>query len=337
MTSTRPCAPPPTPIPARTGSAPRPASREILPGCGMSPPNRCCAPSGTASHRPTDAALAAGVVGHPAGCWACCPSTPPATTPPRPTRSAAQSWTGSCPPTPRPSARFATRAGTPQPPPADRPDQTLIVAMPTTPGLPGQGPLPTSPPRRPCSRPVCPTPSCSANPATAATPTGPQTSRRPGPTSWRTCPSCAIAHFACHGSQRVRRPLQEPAPAPRPPQRAAERRQPRRHLPRQRPAGLPVGLQHRRHPHHPPARRVHPPRLGLPARRIPACHRHPLGDQRRDRPSTSPTSSTRTLMTSAGTLDTGHSAYALHHAVRTVRDTCAGTPSLWAAHLHAGA
>ncbi|MGH3374889.1 MAG: CHAT domain-containing protein [Actinoallomurus sp.] len=43
------------------------------------------------------------------------------------------------------------------------------------------------------------------------------------------------------------------------------------------------------------------------------------------------------LTTGDGALDTARSAYALHHAVRTVRDTFGGTPSVWAAYLHAGA
>ncbi|MFB7253714.1 CHAT domain-containing tetratricopeptide repeat protein [Streptomyces nojiriensis] len=38
-----------------------------------------------------------------------------------------------------------------------------------------------------------------------------------------------------------------------------------------------------------------------------------------------------------GTLDPDRSAAALHHAVRTVRDRYPRTPSLWAAHLHTGA
>jgi tetratricopeptide (TPR) repeat protein len=45
----------------------------------------------------------------------------------------------------------------------------------------------------------------------------------------------------------------------------------------------------------------------------------------------------RTLGAGDGTLDTGQAAHALHHAVRAVRDRFPGTPSLWAAHVHAGA
>ncbi|MEV5750751.1 CHAT domain-containing protein [Actinoallomurus sp. NPDC052308] len=43
------------------------------------------------------------------------------------------------------------------------------------------------------------------------------------------------------------------------------------------------------------------------------------------------------LRTSDGTLDTARSAHALHHAVRAARDAFPATPSLWAAYLHAGA
>lgn len=43
------------------------------------------------------------------------------------------------------------------------------------------------------------------------------------------------------------------------------------------------------------------------------------------------------LRTEDGTIDTRHSARALHRAVRAVRDTLPQTPSLWAAYLHAGA
>ena len=43
------------------------------------------------------------------------------------------------------------------------------------------------------------------------------------------------------------------------------------------------------------------------------------------------------LRASDGTLDTSRAALALHHAVRTARDGLPATPSLWAAYLHAGA
>ncbi|MGI9003930.1 MAG: CHAT domain-containing protein [Pseudonocardia sp.] len=43
------------------------------------------------------------------------------------------------------------------------------------------------------------------------------------------------------------------------------------------------------------------------------------------------------LRTEDGTIDTRHSARALHHAVRAVRDELPRTPSLWAGYLHAGA
>lgn len=42
------------------------------------------------------------------------------------------------------------------------------------------------------------------------------------------------------------------------------------------------------------------------------------------------------LRTESGVLDTSRSALALHHAVRVLRDRLPGTPSLWAAYLHAG-
>ncbi|MFI1420783.1 CHAT domain-containing protein [Streptomyces sp. NPDC020731] len=44
----------------------------------------------------------------------------------------------------------------------------------------------------------------------------------------------------------------------------------------------------------------------------------------------------RTLDTGDGTLDVGRTAEALHHAVRTLRDTYPRTPSLWACQVHAG-
>ena len=43
------------------------------------------------------------------------------------------------------------------------------------------------------------------------------------------------------------------------------------------------------------------------------------------------------LRTSTGIIDTDRAAFALHHAVRAVRDKFPHTPSLWASHLHAGA
>ncbi|WP_327435356.1 CHAT domain-containing protein [Streptomyces sp. NBC_01236] len=51
------------------------------------------------------------------------------------------------------------------------------------------------------------------------------------------------------------------------------------------------------------------------------------------------------LKNDQGILDTGRAAYALHHAIRAVRDGLdlpddlnrIRTPSLWAAYLHAGA
>jgi CHAT domain-containing protein len=41
--------------------------------------------------------------------------------------------------------------------------------------------------------------------------------------------------------------------------------------------------------------------------------------------------------TSTGIIDTNRAAFALHHAVRAVRDRFPYTPSLWASHLHGGA
>lgn len=43
------------------------------------------------------------------------------------------------------------------------------------------------------------------------------------------------------------------------------------------------------------------------------------------------------LHTTVGSVDTSKAAQALHHAVRAVRHSLPGTPSLWAAHIHAGA
>jgi len=43
------------------------------------------------------------------------------------------------------------------------------------------------------------------------------------------------------------------------------------------------------------------------------------------------------LRSPQGTLDTSRAAHALHHAVRAIRDDIPGTPSQWAAYLHAGA
>ncbi|CAM5467923.1 Tetratricopeptide (TPR) repeat protein OS=Streptomyces albaduncus OX=68172 GN=FHS32_003139 PE=4 SV=1 [Streptomyces griseoloalbus] len=42
------------------------------------------------------------------------------------------------------------------------------------------------------------------------------------------------------------------------------------------------------------------------------------------------------LNTGDGTLDVSRTAEALHRAVRTLRDTCPETPSLWACQVHAG-
>jgi hypothetical protein len=45
----------------------------------------------------------------------------------------------------------------------------------------------------------------------------------------------------------------------------------------------------------------------------------------------------RRLRTEFGTMDTGRAPYALHFAIRAVRDTYRDVPSLWAGYLHSGA
>jgi hypothetical protein len=173
------------------------------------------------------------------------------------------------------------------PPPAagvpDTAGQALIVAMPVTPGLPGQGRLPGVPAeiamlRALLNQPVLltepdPGPGAPVDDAAAEhVPTRASVLAR--------LPAAAIAHFACHGSTDPADPSQSRLLLHDHDAAPPHRRQPRPRQPRPRPAGLPVSLQHHRHPHHRTARRGHPPHLRVPAGRIPPRHRHPVGHQR---------------------------------------------------------
>ena len=166
-------------------------------GCGGRAGSGC---PGLPSAAPARRARGHGCGGHPVDCWACCLSTPRATTPSGLAglaRPGAPSWTGSSPPGPPPFSplRHARQHLTPHGPAT----RGLVVAMPVTPGLPGGGELPNVPLEfGQGAGPSCPTPCCSPNPAPSACTTATSAAIPTRANVLGQLPGCTIVHFACH-------------------------------------------------------------------------------------------------------------------------------------------
>ncbi|GII83920.1 hypothetical protein Ssi03_19100 [Sphaerisporangium siamense] len=212
------------------------------------------------------------------------------------------------------------------------PGFALIVAMPSTPGLPGRGVLPNVPAEVRLLQARLPRPVLLAEPAPGLPAEGVATKAN----VLAHLPGAGIAHFACHGHADPADPSQSRLLL---------------HDHEQDPlsvAGLaPVALDH--------ARLAYLSACGTAVTTVAslsdeAIHLasafqlagfpHVIGTlwEINDRIAVEITGAFyAALDAGAGVLDTGLAAHALHRAVRTVRDRFPSAPSLWAAHVHAGA
>ena len=211
-------------------------------------------------------------------------------------------------------------------------NRSLIVAMPTTPGLPGGGRLPNVADEATLLQARLPDPVLLAEPGT-------DTGLHPDdlPTKANVLahlPGTAIAHFACHGHT-------DPAD----PSRSLLLLHDHQHDPLSVAGLAPVALDHAELAY------------------LSACSTGITTDTRlldeaihlvtafqlagfprvigtlweiNDHVAVRIADAFYTALT-AGALDTGRAASALHHAVRAIRDECPGIPSRWAAYIHAGA
>ncbi|MET7303412.1 CHAT domain-containing protein [Embleya sp. NPDC005575] len=215
--------------------------------------------------------------------------------------------------------------------------QSLIVAMPTT---PGHSPLPYASEEVHRIRALLPHPVQLAEPDGADRDDALRSSRTNGPTAATVLahlPRCAIAHFACHGESnqadpsRSRLLLHDHATTPLTVSALAR-----------------VDLDHARLAYLSACSTTDPGDLRLLEEAIHltsafqlAGFPHVVGTQWPidDRLAVEIAESFYTHLTTGppGTLDPDQAATALHHTIRAVRDRYPATPSLWAGYLHTGA
>ncbi|MGS2646644.1 CHAT domain-containing protein [Streptosporangium sp. LJ11] len=211
--------------------------------------------------------------------------------------------------------------------------RSLIVAMPTTPGLPGDGLLPQVPAEAAMLRTRLPNPMLLTEPAT------PGDAPADLPTKNNVLAhllDCAIVHFACHGYTDPSDPS------------ASRLLLHDHHNDPLTVAGLaPVALDH-----------AHLAYLSACSTAVTAAadlldeaihlssafqlagFPHVIGTLWQIDDEVAVTVADAfyaTLATAPGVLETRQAAHALHHAIRTIRDRYPITPSLWASHIHAGA
>ncbi|KAA9379164.1 tetratricopeptide repeat protein [Microbispora cellulosiformans] len=210
----------------------------------------------------------------------------------------------------------------------------LIVAMPTTPGLPGQGRLPNVPAEAAIVRAHLPDPVLLAEPGDDAPADPSQVPTRANVLA--RLPGCAIAHFACHGLSNLADPSSS-------------------HLLLHDHQTTPLTIA--------ALARVALDEANLAY--LSACSTaftattelldeaihlasafqlagfpHVIGTLWPIDDAIAVTIADAfytALTTNGGTLDPSRAAYALHQAIRAARDNYPTTPSLWAAHIHAGA
>jgi tetratricopeptide (TPR) repeat protein len=210
--------------------------------------------------------------------------------------------------------------------------QSLIVAMPATPDLPGGGRLAHVPAEVALAEARLPRPTVLTE-STAATPT------RRLPTKAAVLehlPGCAIAHFACHG-------YTDPAD----PSQSRLLLHDHRRDPLTVAALAPVALDHAQLAYLSACGTARTSDIRLLDEAIHLTSAFQLagfpsviGTQWEidDAIAVDIADTFYTALTSPdGTLDPSHAARALHHATRTLRDQQPATPYLWASHIHAGA
>ncbi|CAM5620133.1 CHAT domain-containing protein [Streptomyces tanashiensis] len=212
--------------------------------------------------------------------------------------------------------------------------RTLIVAMPSTPGLEGQGRLPAVTREAALLQARLPQPVLLAEPDGNATTKEDQIPTKAAVVTHLT--ETAIAHFACHGDSHATDPSQSLLLL---------------HDWQQDPLTVasltPVNLDHARLAYLSAcstALTLNPDLLDesihLTSAFQLAGFPHVIGTfwKINDEYSADITDAFYTRLTdSEGNVDTGRAAHALHGTIRSLRDQLPLTPSLWAAHLHAGA
>jgi tetratricopeptide (TPR) repeat protein len=224
--------------------------------------------------------------------------------------------------------------------PADG-DRALIVAMPTTPGLPGHGELRNVPRELALLQTRLPQSALLIEPGPSGAASGEVAADPPTrvPTKANVLahlPGCAIAHFACHGYSDSADPS-----------RSLLLLHDHQKDPLNVASLAPVALDHARLAYlsacstaFTSATRLHDEAIHLTSAFQLAGFPHVIGtlwDVEDEQSLTIADAFYTFLRTPTGALDTNQAAYALHHAVRAARDDRPITPSLWAGHLHAGA
>ncbi len=213
-------------------------------------------------------------------------------------------------------------------------DRSLIVAMPTTPGLPGQGRLPNVPAETAMLQTRLPHPHLLAEPGTTADLSAQQTPTKA--TVLAHLNSRAIAHFACHGYSD-----------PSDPSRSQLLLHDHASDPLTVAALAPVALDRARLAYLSACSTALTADTTLLDEAIHltsafqlAGFPHVIGTlwQANDELAIDIAENFYTALASDnGVLDTSRATHALHQAVRKARDRYPITPSLWAAHIHAGA
>ena len=213
--------------------------------------------------------------------------------------------------------------------------RALVVAMPTTPGLPGNAPLPNVAAETEIVRSLLTEPTVLTEPDPGETPPG-------GPSALPTranvlaqLPACTIAHFACHGFSHPTDPSQsylalhdhEKAPLTISSLAAADLADARlAYLSACTTAIARATILRDEAIHLSTAFQL----AGFP---------HVIGTLWNIQDSIAVTVARdvyTAMRAGPGTLDTGRAAYALHHAVASVRDAFPSSPSLWGSYIHVG-
>ena len=220
---------------------------------------------------------------------------------------------------------------------AGRPSRSLIVAMLTTPELPGGGQLPNISAEISAVRAYLPNPVVLTEPGVPAD--EPVNGSSGIPTRANVLahlPGCAIAHFACHG-----------ASDPSDPSKSLLLLHDHNSAPLTVASLAPVQLDQLQLVYLSACRTAFTPAVELLDEAIHltsafqlAGSRHVIGTLWEIADATAMdivTTFYGELHANPGTLDTDRAARALHNAARTVRDAYPHTPFLWAAYVHAGA
>jgi tetratricopeptide (TPR) repeat protein len=212
-------------------------------------------------------------------------------------------------------------------------NRSLIVAMPTTPGLSKQGRLSYVPDEVALVRARLPHPTVLTEPGTAGTPGGHIPTKA---TVLENLANCTIAHFACHGHT-------DPAD----PSRSHLLLHDHRHDPLTVAALAPLDLKNARLAYLSACgtARMTTTRLLDEAIHLASAFQlagfpHVIGTlwEINDKVAANVADAFYAALTDPdGTIAPRQAASALHHAARTQRDRRPATPYLWASHIHAGA